>query len=312
MKKIFYILASVLVALSLAVGVSAEDIAVETTDEVFEDTAETAEATDTTEATETEEEPTETAETEETAEEETTAETTEEPTEEPTQEAESDTDEEPTPDLPDDLNELFELLGASTPEQVELVRQYLLYGLNTLPFSEKTKIAILEHINTVAWLLVGAAFIIMGILYIRSNKKSGDENRTMTDNAISIFEEGVKRSEGAASDIADCQKKIKNITDDAVAATTEVSMNADKIMRDAAEELLKAIEKNNSNTEKIISKVVSRESGLTDSVMTMCKIVLYLINESDLPEAERDAVTVMYKDAESRIKEVTGHDNKED
>lgn len=110
MKKIIYFMAALLVALSLVVSVSAEDVTTEIPTETAEETAES---------------PAE-AETETVA------------------EMDTETAAEP-------VDELAELLGASTPEQVEIVKQYLLYGLQTLPFSERAKLALMDHIDIIAW-----------------------------------------------------------------------------------------------------------------------------------------------------------------
>lgn len=298
MKKIFYIFTAALVALSITVGVCAEDIHVETTDDVVADTVDAAETADVTD--------------EVTAEESTEDDTVETATdtEETITEVESDTDD--APDIHDDMNELMELLGASTPEQVELVRQYLLYGLNTLPLSEKTKIAVLEHINTVAWILVGISFIVMGILYVRSNKKSGDENRTMTENAIAMYNKGTDRSEAAAARMEEAETQIANITKAAFTAIKEAEQTADKTLHDTANTLINMVNRSNADAAKVIGEAAAKETALTDAVLTMCDLFVRLINDSDIPEADRDAYTRIYNKALERIKEVTGDDRKED
>lgn len=279
MKKISYILAALLVALSLTVGVSAEDIATEITTEIPEETIE--------------ETATESAES--------------------TTEAETDTaTEEDTETATEPVDELAELLGASTPEQVEIVKQYLLYGLQTLPFSERAKIALMDHIDVIAWILVGIAFVVMGLLTIRSNKRRGEDNKTMTENAAALYGEGVGRSEAAAKSIEESETRIANITTAAFAAIKEAGQTADKTLRDTADKLLQMVKESNAEAAKVMAETNAKETALTETVLTMCDLLVRLINDSDIPEADRDAYTKIYNTAIERIKEVTADDLKED
>lgn len=270
MKKIIYIMAAMLVALSITVGVSAEDITTEIPAET---------------STETVESPTE-------AENETVAELDTETAAEP-------------------VDELAELLGASTPEQVEIVKQYLLYGLQTLPFSERAKLALMDHIDIIAWILVGIAFVVMGLLTIRSNKRRGDDNRAMTDNATALYGEGVERSKAAAKSIEESETRIANITTAAFAAIKEAGQASDKTLHETADKLLQMVKESNAEAAKVMAETNAKETALTEAVLTMCNLLVRLINDSDIPEADRDAYTRIYNTAIERIKEVTGDDRKD-
>lgn len=271
MNKIIYIMAAMLVALSLTIGVSAEDITTEIPMETAEETAES---------------PTE-AETDAVAEMDT--ETVTEP-----------------------VDELAELLGASTPEQVEIVKQYLLYGLQTLPFSERVKLALMDNIDIIAWILVGIAFVVMGLLTIHSNKRRGDDNKTMTENAAALYGEGVERSEAAAKSIEESETRIANITTAAFSAIKEAGLASDKTLKDTADKLLQMVKASNAEAAKVMAETNAKETALTETVLTMCDLLVRLINDSDIPEADRDAYTRIYTAAIERIKEVTGVDRKED
>lgn len=279
MKKIIYILAALLVALSLAVGVSAEDITTEITTEIPEDTAE------------------------ETAME--AAESTTEAETDTTTEEDTETDTEP-------VDELAELLGASTPEQVEIVKQYLLYGLQTLPFSERAKLALMDHIDIIAWILVGIAFVVMSLLTIRSNKRRSDESVAMTDNATALYGEGVERSEAAAKSIEESETRIANITTAAFAAIKEAGQASDKTLKATADELLRMVCETIAEAAEVVAEAKAKETVIAESTLTMCDLLVRLINDSDIPEADRDAYTKIYTAAIERIKEVTGDDLKED
>lgn len=271
MKKIIYIMAALLVALSLVVSVSAEDVTTEIPTETAEETAES---------------PAE-AETETVA------------------EMDTETAAEP-------VDELAELLGASTPEQVEIVKQYLLYGLQTLPFSERAKLALMDHIDIIAWILVGVAFVVMGLLTIHSNKRSGDDNKTMTDNATALYGEGVKRSEAAASRIENATARMDLITKEALAAIKEAGLASDKTLHETADKMLQMVKESNAESAKVVADASTKDKVFAEALLTMCDIFVRLVNDSDIPEADRDAYTRIYTAAIERIKEVTGVDRKED
>lgn len=275
MKKISYILAALLVALSLTVGIYAEDITTEIPTETAEETA-----------TETAESPTET-ETETVAEMDTEA-------------------------VTEPVDELSELIGASTPEQVEIVKQYLLYGLQTLPFSERAKLALMDHIDVIAWILVGVAFVVMGLLTIHSNKRRGDDSKTMTDNATALYGEGVERSKAAAKSIEESETRIANITTEAFAAIKEAGQTADKTLHETADKLIQMVKESNAESAKVMADAAAKDSVFAEALLTMCDLLVRLVNDSDIPEADRDAYTRIYTAAIERIKEVTGVDRKED
>ena len=239
---------------------------------------------------------------------ETAEETAESPTEAETETvAEMDTETAAEP-----ADELAELLGASTPEQVEIVKQYLLYGLQTLPFSERAKLALMDHIDIIAWILVGVAFVIMGLLTIRSNKRRGDDNKTMTDNAAALYGEGVERSEAAAKRIEESETRIANITTAAIAAIKEAGQASDKTLRETADKLLQMVKESNAEAAKVVAEAKVKDTIIAEATLTMCDLFVRLINDSDIPEADRDAYTRIYTAAIERIKEVTSDDRKED
>lgn len=271
MKKIIYIMAALLVALSLTVGISAEDITTEIPTETIEETAERTTEADTDTATE---EDTETA--------------------------------------TEPVDELAELLGASTPEQVENIRKYLLYGLKTLPFSERVKLALLDHIDIIAWILVGIAFVVVGMYTVRSNKKRSDEGRTQTGNAIALYEEGTERSEAAAKRIEESETRIADITTAAFAAIKEAGQTANKTLKDTADKLIQMVKESNAEAAKVMAEAKAKETALTEATLTMCDLLVRLINDSDIPEADRDAYTRIYNAAIDRIKEVTTDEREED
>ena len=209
-------------------------------------------------------------------------------------------------------DELAELLGASTPEKVEHVKEYLLYGLATLPFSERVKLAVVAHIDVMAWGLVGIAVVVAGILYLRSNKKTTDTNQTLTNNATELYEQGVERSEAAAKTVEESEQRIKKITDEAMVTLEALTKNSDEILRTTAAEMLRKVVELAAENKEVMAKVAERDKGLAEGIMMLNGIVANLINLSDIPEAERDAVMAEYYAAKKRIKGVMADDEEKD
>jgi hypothetical protein len=61
-----------------------------------------------------------------------------------------------------------------------------------------------------------------------------------------------------------------------------------------------------------VAEAKVKDTVIAEATLTMCDLLVRLINDSDIPEADRDAYTKIYNTAIERIKEVTGDDRKED
>ena len=127
-----------------------------------------------------------------------------------------------------------------------------------------------------------------------------------------MYGEGVERSEAAAKSIEESETRIANITTAAFSAIKEAGQTADKTLNETAEKLVQMVKESNAEAAKIIADAAAKETALTEAVLTMCDLFARLINDSDIPEADRDAYTRIYTAAIERIKEVTGDDRTED
>lgn len=303
MRKIF-ILAAVLLVLSFPVGASAEDVTADVTEPqtsvetVIETAAETAELATETEEDAAVESATDTENSAETA----TEAATESATEAVTEEEETETD------------ELADLLNVATPEQIELVKQYILYGIKSLPVSERVKLFMLDNLNAIMWLLAAIAAVVFAITNRLTSKKHTDEAQYMEDKANEAEERSIKN-------LATAEENMAAMRDACVAAVCETLAVAKKHIDSNSEESKKYVDgvlefakgiADNANA--ALRENSDRESAMTEALLLSSEITAYLIENSSLPEVERDRMTAIANRIAEKIaeaqkpKEVSGDD----
>lgn len=282
MRKIF-ILAAVLLILSFPVGASAEDVTAEpqtSVETVIETAAETAEL-----ATETEEAAAVESATD-------TENATETATEAVTEAEETETD------------DLAGLLDVATPEQIELVKQYILYGIKSLPVSERVKLFLLDNLNAVMWLLAAVAAVVFAITNRITSKKHTDEAQYMEDKANEAEERSIKN-------LAAAEENMEAMRDACAAAVCEtlavakkhIDSNSEESKRyvDGVMEFAKGIA---DNANAALRENSDRESAMTEALLLSSEITAYLIENSSLPEVERDRMTAIANRIAEKIAEV--------
>lgn len=205
-------------------------------------------------------------------------------------------------------DELTELLDVATPEQIESIKKYIAYGVASLPVSEKIKLIILDHIDTLAWLVAAAAFIVFCVFNRLTGKRSDDNARLITDNAIEIAENGQRCMELAREAVEKLDEEIGERISAAGKQTEALTVKTLDEMKEFAEKILGETAKIEENAEKALADVARKESGLAETVALFCGVVGYLVENSTLPEWERDRMTAMIADGKRKIEEVTSHD----
>lgn len=297
MKKIFILAAAVLLILSFPVGVGAEDVTAEpqtSAETVIETAAETAELATETEEAAAVESATDTGNAAETA--------TEAATEAVTEEEET------------EIDDLAGLLDVATPEQIELVKQYILYGIKSLPVSERVKLFMLDNLNAIMWLLAAIAAIVFAITNRLTSKKHTDEAQYMEDKANEAEERSIKN-------LAAAEENMEAMRDSCVAAVCEtlavakkhIDSNSEESKRyvDGVMEFAKGIA---DNANSALRENSDRESAMTEALLLSSEITAYLIENSSLPEVERDRMTAIANRIAEKIaeaqkpKEVSGDD----
>ena len=297
MRKVFLLLLAVVLVAVCPLSAYAEDVT-----ETDAETAETVTEAETTEETVT-------------AEETVTDETAEEATEAPT-EAEETTVEEVTTDTEETAEEATEeatdeldaLLNVATPEDIEKIKNYIIYGVSVLPFSEKATMFILENINPISWVVVGLIIVVAVVMYLAGNKKQYDDNVILNDNAIEAYKACAADSNQARDKIKEIAVALTRRMEEAERAAqsreesnlSRMDEHMAKVLADAAETVRKATE--------AMQDVANRETAVTESTMMVCRVIQFLTDHSKaIPEWDRDDLNAMLADATAKIEEVTRH-----
>lgn len=295
MRKVFLLLLAVVLVAVCPIAAYAEDVT-ETDAETVE-TVETVTEAETTEETVTDEETAEETteaptEAEETTVEEVTTET-EEVTEEATEEA---------------TDELDALLNVATPEDIEKIRNYIIYGVSVLPFSEKATMFILENINPISWVVVGLIIVVAVVMYLAGNKKQFDDSVILNDNAIEAYKASAADSKQARAMMEEIAVALTRRMEEAERAAqsreesnlSRMDEHMAKVLADAAETVRKATE--------AMQDVANRETAVTESTMMVCRVIQFLTDHSKaIPEWDRDNLNAMLAEATAKIEEVTRH-----
>jgi uncharacterized protein YoxC len=272
MKKVATLFFAMLIMLAIPMVSFAEDLTIE--EETIEETA---------------------AEAGETTAEADTAETAEE-----TAAAENEAQTEP--------DELDGLLDVATPEQIENIKKYIEYGVASLPISERIKLIILDHVETLAWLIAAVAFIVFCVFNRLTGKRSDDNARVLTDNAIEIAERGMSATVAARSTMEKLDEEIRERIAAVGKQTEALTDKTLEEMKEIAEGILEEAAKIEERAEEALADLARKESGLAETVTLFCSVVGYLVENSTLPEWERDRMTAMIAEGKSKIEEVTSHD----
>lgn len=288
MRKVFLLLLAVVLVAVCPLAAYAEDVT-----ETDAETVETVTEAETTEETVTDEE--------------TAEETTEAPTE-----AEETTVEEVTTDTEETAeeatDELDALLNVATPEDIEKIKNYIIYGVSVLPFSEKATMFILENINPISWVAVGLIIAVAVVMYLAGNKKQYDDNVILNDNAIEAYKASAADSKQARAMMEEIAVALTRRMEEAERAAqsreeaniSRMDEHMAKVLADAAETVRKATE--------AMQDVANRETAVTESTMMVCRVIQFLTDHSKaIPEWDRDNLNAMLAEATAKIEEVTRH-----
>lgn len=187
-----------------------------------------------------------------------------------------------------ETDELSDLLDVATPEQIELVKQYILYGIKSLPVSERVKLFLLDHLNALMWAVAAAALLIFAVSNRRTSKKHTDEAATFTSNAIELAEFGTKSMADAQKEMQGikirCAEMLEQVRSDLDNRMEENAKNMAEFMKDAVNRLDSILQSANN----AMRDASEREQALTEALLLNEEITAYMIENSALPEVERD------------------------
>lgn len=203
-----------------------------------------------------------------------------------------------------ETDELSAMLDVATPEQIELMKQYMLYGIKSLPVSERVKLFLLDHLNALMWAFAAAALLIFSVSNRMTSKKHTDEAATMTSNAIELAEIGQNSMDEA-------QTKMQSIERQCAEMMERVNSDMDNRMKENAKTMAEFMENAMNRLESILQSANNamhdtsdREKSLTEALLLNEEITAYMIENSALPEVERDRMAKISKKIAAQLREV--------
>lgn len=178
--------------------------------------------------------------------------------------------------------ELEDIMATATPEQIEQIKQYILYGVGELSKYEGTDgltAFVLKHLNEIAWVAAGVCFIIFAIVFKAKGKALSDSAITMNNNACEMVEQSEARISEANKA---CEARIKEMLEEATAL--------------------------HETTLKELCLVKHRETACAEALKLMATEINSLLQVANLPEWKRDELQAVFNEALSCVEEVNTHD----
>lgn len=208
-------------------------------------------------------------------------------------------------------SDISAILNAATPEQIEKIEQFIIYGVSTLPFPDQVRVFCTENLEAIAWIVFGIIFLASVIGFCKSRKKNTREIQTMTDNAISIVEQAEENMENIHTQMNENNAKAKADMAEALEAFTrmiaDVRADIKAQMDDTEKKSEKAIAEADEVAKaaiKLMEELKSRETGLTESEVLMATILNDLVQNSNLPQWKKDEFSIHLNEGVSKIAEV--------
>lgn len=283
MKKFYIILMTILLVLTMTVSAGATEAEEPMTDAV-------------TEAAET---PTEAIES-----------TTEEVTTEAVAEAET------SPIEAD--SEISAILNAATPEQIERIKEYILYGIGALPFPDQVRVLAAENLNAIAWIVAGVTYVLFFIGNLCSKKSLSDSITTNNNNMVDAYDNAMKIVNEAKTQTAgilkEINKALQSSEEKSEAILEEARTCTERALTTLEERSKELFEKAKEGTDaaiKALEEEKKRETGLAESGVLVATVITDLVQCANLPQPKKDEFTAHLNEGVAKIAEVTEHDDTE-
>ena len=203
-----------------------------------------------------------------------------------------------------ETDELSAMLDVATPEQIEIMKQYMLYGIKSLPVSERVKLFLLDHLNALMWVVAAAALLIFAVSNRLTSKKHTDEAATMTNNAIELANIGQKSMEDAQNKIQSTERQFAEMMDHVKSDLDKCLEENAKNMAEFMENAMNRLESISQSANNAMRDTSEREKALTEALLLNEEITAYMIEHSALPEVERDRMTKISKKIAAQLREV--------
>ena len=215
-------------------------------------------------------------------------------------------------------SEISAMLNTATPEQIEQIKEYIIYGISALPLPDQVRVFTAENLNAIAWIVAGVTFLLFFIGNRISKKSWSDSMTVMNNNMAEVYDDAQEMVEEAKSQTAGLLKEINK----ALKSSEEKSAAMLEEARACTERALTTLEKRSTElfgkakegtdaAIKALEEEKKRETGLTESEVMMAKVLCDLVQNSNLPQWKKDEFAIHLNEGMAKIAEVTEHDDTE-
>ena len=215
-------------------------------------------------------------------------------------------------------SEISAMLNTATPEQIEQIKEYIIYGISALPLPDQVRVFAAENLNAIAWIVAGVTFLLFFIGNRISKKSWSDSMTVMNNNMAEVYDDAQEMVEEAKSQTAGLLKEINK----ALKSSEEKSAAMLEEARACTERALTTLEKRSTElfgkakegtdaAIKALEEEKKRETGLTESEVLMATVLCDLVQNSNLPQWKKDEFAIHLNEGMAKIAEVTEHDDTE-
>lgn len=215
-------------------------------------------------------------------------------------------------------SEISAMLNTATPEQIEQIKEYIIYGISALPLPDQVRVFAAENLNAIAWIVAGVTFLLFFIGNRISKKSWSDSMTVMNNNMAEVYDAAQEIVEEAKSQTAgllkEINKALKSSEEKSAAMLEEARTCTERALTTLEERSKELFEKAKEGTDaaiKALEEEKKRETGLTESEVLMAKVLCDLVDCSILSTPKKDTFKTHLKDGIAKIAEVTEHDDTE-
>ena len=215
-------------------------------------------------------------------------------------------------------SEISAILNAATPEQIEQIKEYILYGISALPLPDQVRVFAAENLNAIAWIVAGITFLLFFIGNRMTKKSLSDSITTNNNNMVDAYDNAMKIVNEAKTQTAgilkEINKALQSSEEKSAAMLEEARTCTERALTVLEERSAEIFEKAKEGTDaaiKALEEEKKRETGLTESEVLMAKVLCDLVQNSNLPQWKKDEFTAHLNEGVAKIAEVTEHDDTE-
>lgn len=215
-------------------------------------------------------------------------------------------------------SEISAMLNTATPEQIEQIKEYIIYGISALPLPDQVRVFAAENLNAIAWIVAGVTFLLFFIGNRISKKSWSDSMTVMNNNMAEVYDAAQEMVEEAKTQTAgilkEINKALQSSEEKSAAMLEEARACTERALTTLEKRSTELFEKAKEGTDaaiKALEEEKNRETGLTESEVLMATVLCDLVQNSSLPQWKKDEFTTHLNEGMAKIAEVTDHDDTE-